>query len=128
MDNKIDFDILLTTIQSANDRQDVALVSGIYNTAQQIKNVVLMSRSDNAFNYSLGTDINSFLSGNMANAWIAVDTINTSVTYAVKDVYNIKTKIVKDQGTLVITIKFDYKTKTAFSPNNAVTITMDTNI
>ncbi len=128
MDNKIDFDILLTTIQSANDRQDVALVSGIYNTAQQIKNVVLMNRSDNAFNYSLGTDINSFLSGNMTNAWVAVDAINTSVSYAVRDVYNIRTKIVNNTGTLTIIIKFDYKTKTAYSPNNAVTITMDTNI
>jgi hypothetical protein len=125
--DKIDFDILLTTIPSANDRQDVALVEGSYNIAQQIKNVVLLDRSENSFNYALGTNIKSFLMGNLSNVYIVVDQINTAITYAVKNVNKVRTRIYNNGGILTIVVKYDYSTKTSSSVNNQVTITMDTN-
>jgi len=125
--DKIDFDILLTTIPSANDRQDVALVEGSYNIAQQIKNVVLLDRSENSFNYALGTNIKSFLMGNLSNVYIVVDQINTAITYAVKNVNKVRTRIYNNAGILTIVVKYDYYTKTSSSVNNQVTITMDTN-
>jgi hypothetical protein len=125
--DKIDFDILLTTIPSANDRQDVALVGGSYNIAQQIKNVVLLDRSENTFNYSLGTNIKTFLMGNLSNVYIVIDQINTAITYAVKNVNKVRTRIYNNGGILTIVVKYDYYTKTSSSVNNQVTITMDTN-
>jgi hypothetical protein len=125
--DKIDFDILLTTIPSANDRQDVALVEGSYNIAQQIKNVVLLDRSENSFNYALGTNIKSFLMGNLSNVYIVVDQINTAITYAVKNVNKVRTRKYNNGGILTIVVKYDYYTKTSSSVNNQVTITMDTN-
>lgn len=125
--NKIDFDILLSTIPSANDRQDVALVEGSYNIAQQIKNVVLLDRAENTFNYGLGTNIKSFLMGNMSNVYIVVDQINTAITYSVKNVNKVRTTLYNNSGILTIVVKYDYYTKTSSSPNNQVTITMDTN-
>lgn len=125
--NKIDFDILLSTIPSANDRQDVALVEGSYNIAQQIKNVVLLDRAENTFNYGLGTNIKSFLMGNLSNLYIVVDKINTAITYSVKNVNKVRTRIYNNGGILTIVVKYDYYTKTSSSPNNQVTITMDTN-
>lgn len=125
--DKIDFDILLSTIPSANDRQDVALITGSYNIAQQIKNVVLLDRAENTFNYSLGTNIKTFLNGNMSNLYIVVDQINRAIEYAVKNVYKVRTKITNNSGILTIVVKYDYSTKTASSSSNVVTITMDTN-
>ena len=125
--NKIDFDILLSTIPSANDRQDVALVEGSYNISQQIKNVVLLDRAENTFNYGLGTNIKSFLMGNLSNLYIVVDKINTAITYSVKNVNKVRTRIYNNGGILTIVVKYDYYTKTSSSPNNQVTITMDTN-
>ena len=125
--NKIDFDILLSTIPSANDRQDVALVEGSYNIAQQIKNVVLLDGAENTFNYGLGTNIKSFLMGNLSNLYIVVDKINTAITYSVKNVNKVRTRIYNNGGILTIVVKYDYYTKTSSSPNNQVTITMDTN-
>lgn len=125
--NKIDFDILLSTIPSANDRQDVALVEGSYNIAQQIKNVVLLDRAENSFNYVLGTDIQTFLTGNMLDAYLAVDQINTAIAYSIQNIYNVRTKINNNLGILTIRVRYDYRTKTSISPNQEVTIIMDTN-
>jgi len=125
--DKIDFDILLSTIPSANNRQDVALVEGSYNIAQQIKNVVLLDRNENSFNSSLGTDIKTFFMGNLSHVYIVVDKINTAIQYAIKNINNIRTRIYNNGGILTIVIKYDYSTKTSSTPNQQVTITMDTN-
>ena len=106
--NKIDFDILLSTIPSANDRQDVALVEGSYNIAQQIKNVVLLDRAENTFNYGLGTNIKSFLMGNLSNLYIVVDKINTAITYSVRNVNKVRTRIYNKWGILTNCVKCDY--------------------
>ena len=123
---KIDFDILLATIPSANDRQDVSLVAGSYTIAQQIKNIVLLNKSENSFNYVLGTDIQTFLTGNMLDAYLAVDQINTAISYSIQNIYNVRTKINNNLGILTIRVRYDYNTKTSISPNQEVTITMDT--
>jgi hypothetical protein len=125
--DKIDFDILLATISSVNDRQDVALVEGSYTIAQQIKNIVLLNKSENSFNYVLGTDIQTFLTGNMLDAYLAVDQINTAISYSIQNIYKVRTKITNNLGILTIRVRYDYSTKTSFSPNQEVTITMDTN-
>ena len=124
---KIDFDILLTTIPSVNVRQDVSLVAGSYTTAQQIKNIVLLNRSENSFNYALGTNIQTFLSGNVVDAYLVVDQINTAISYSIQNISKVRTKITKNGNILTIVVKYDYYTKTSSSPNNQVTITMDTN-
>lgn len=125
--DKIDFDILLATITSVNNRQDVSLVAGSYSTAQQIKNIVLLNRSENSFNYALGTNIQTFLSGNVVDAYLVVDQINTAISYSIQNIHKIRTKITKNGGILTIKVTYDRTTKTSFSPNQEVTITMDTN-
>ena len=122
---KIDFDILLATIPTVNDRRDVALVAGSYTTAQQIKNIVLLNRSENSFNYALGTNIQTFLSGNVVDAYLVVDQINTAISYSIQNISKVRTKITKNGNILTIVVKYDYYTKTSSSPNEA-TITMDT--
>ena len=126
--DKIDFDILLTTIPSVNVRQDVSLVAGSYSTAQQIKNIVLLNRSENSFNYALGTNIQTFLSGNVVDAYLVVDQINTAISYSIQNIYNVRTRITNNLGILDIRVKYDYRTKTSSTPNQEVTIRMDTNI
>jgi hypothetical protein len=125
--DKIDFDILLATIPTVNDRRDVALVAGSYATAQQIKNIVLLNRSENSFNYALGTNIQTFLSGNVVDAYLVVDQINTAITYSIQNISKVRTKITKNGNILTIRVKYDYSTKTSSTPNQEVTITMDTN-
>lgn len=125
--DKIDFDILLATIPTVNDRRDVALVAGSYATAQQIKNIVLLNRSENSFNYALGTNIQTFLSGNVVDAYLVVDQINTAIAYSIQNIYNIRTKITKNGGILTIKVTYDRRIKTSSTPNQEVTITMDTN-
>jgi hypothetical protein len=125
---KIDFDILLATISSVNERKDVALVQGSYTIAQQIKNIVLLNKSENSFNPALGTDIQTLLSGNLVDVYLAVDQINTAIIYSIQNIYNVRTKITNSLGILDIRVRYDYRTKTSSTPNQEVTIIMDTNI
>ena len=125
---KIDFDILLATIPSTNDRQDVSLVEGSYTIAQQIKNIVLLNKSENSFNQALGTDIQNLLSGNLVDVYLAVDQINTAIIYSIQNIYNVRTRITNNLGILDIRVRYDYRTKTSSTPNQEVTIRMDTNI
>jgi len=125
---KIDFDILLATIPSTNDRQDVSLVEGSYTIAQQIKNIVLLNKSENSFNQGLGTDIQNLLSGNLVDVYLAVDQINTAIIYSIQNIYNVRTRITNNLGILDIRVRYDYRTKTSSTPNQEVTIRMDTNI
>jgi hypothetical protein len=59
------------------------------------------------------------------------ESINSSVAYAVKNIFNISSTISSsgsNPGIITITIKFDYKTRTTQSTNNIVTVEVATTL
>jgi hypothetical protein len=126
---KVDFDILLTPSASTNNLKDISLVQGLASVAQQIKNVVSMSAKEIPFSSVIGSNVQDYISKNRLYDIFLNESINSSVAYAIKDIFNLSSTISTSENTpgiVTITIKFDYKTRTTQSRNNIVTVEVRT--
>jgi hypothetical protein len=126
---KVDFDILLTPSASTSNLKDISLVQGLASVAQQIKNVVSMSAKEIPFSSVIGSNVQDYISKNRLYDIFLNESINSSVAYAIKDIFNLSSTISTSENTpgiVTITIKFDYKTRTTQSRNNIVTVEVRT--
>jgi hypothetical protein len=128
---KVDFDILLTPSASTSNLKDISLVQGLASVAQQIKSVVSMSAKEIPFSSVIGANVQDYISKNRLYDIFLNESINSSVAYAVKDIFNLSSTISSSENTpgiITITIKFDYKTRTTQSSNNIVTVEVTTTL
>jgi hypothetical protein len=128
---KVDFDILLTPSASTSNLKDISLVQGLASVAQQIKSVVSMSAKEIPFSSVVGANVQDYISKNRLYDIFLNESINSSVAYAVKDIFNLSSAISiseNNPGIVKIIIKFDYKTRTTQSSNNTVTVEVTTTI
>ena len=126
---KKDFSILLEpATQSTIDAKDVALVTDIYSIGQQIKNIVLSNKLERPFNPTVGIDVDSTnlaTGGNFVLLQYSAK-ITAAVNALVRSITNVSTSISKQPSQLIVTVKFDYITKTQNFSGNFVTVTVNT--
>ena len=124
--DKVDFSILLLPVATSNEEKDIALVAGMASVAQQIQNIVLSNKIERPFTPTVGVDIDLDSMANAFTRTLYSNRIYSSLSYLIKDIYNIRTNIQYSPVQITIKVTFDY-TKKAFNvPNNTVTIIKNT--
>ena len=126
---KIDFEILLTPSASTSTAKDISLVKGMSLVAQQIKNIVSMGDKELPFSKLIGSSIQNYILKNKLSSIFLNESINSSIKYSIKDIFNISSSISQQSGKpgiLTVSIRFDYKNKNFESKNNLVTVEVTT--
>lgn len=126
---KIDFDILLIPSISESDRKDIALVQGLAAIGQQIKNIVSMSEKEIPFSSIIGANVINYISKNRSNDIFLNESVNSSLAFALKNIFNISSTFTSSSTTpdiLTVNIKFDYQTRTNYYKDNRVSVNFNT--
>lgn len=126
---KIDFDILLIPSISESTQKDISLVQGLASIGQQIKNIVSMSEKEIPFSSVIGADVINYISKNRVNDIFLNESVNSSLAFALKNIFNISSSFSSSSATpniVNVNVKFDYQTRTNYYKDNRVSITFNT--
>ena len=110
-------------------RKDVALVQGLAAIGQQIKNIVSMSEKEIPFSSIIGANIINYISKNRSNDIFLNESVNSSLAFALKNIFNISSTFTSSSTTpdiLTVNIKFDYQTRTNYYKDNRVSVNFNT--
>lgn len=123
---KIDFDIRMIPITSKSPKKDISLVRDIASASQKIKNVVSLNEEELPFSNLLGANILSYIKSGTFNIFL-IEKINSTVTYAVKDVFNVSSLVTippDKPNILRVVVNFSYNplSRSTKPPNNSITL------